>query len=103
VTEIERIVVVLGAHAEALLARVWFGRAESVRCPVELSAARGALEDSPVPSAGGRQRGGTPRETAKRCVGIGRILHAEVRACFLRKAGSGVTPSRWRRSGGDRR
>ena len=33
VTEIERIVVVLGAHADALLARVCFGRAESVRCP----------------------------------------------------------------------
>jgi hypothetical protein len=32
VTEIERIVVVLGAHADALLARVCFGRAESVRC-----------------------------------------------------------------------
>jgi hypothetical protein len=33
VTEIERIVVVLGAHADALLARVCFVRAESVRCP----------------------------------------------------------------------
>jgi hypothetical protein len=33
VTEIERIVVVLGAHADALLARVRFVRAESVRCP----------------------------------------------------------------------
>ena len=33
VTEIERIVVVLGTYADALLAGVCFGRAESVRCP----------------------------------------------------------------------
>jgi len=33
VTELERIVAVLGAHADALLTGVCFGRAESVRCP----------------------------------------------------------------------
>jgi hypothetical protein len=33
VTAVERIVVVLGAHADALLVGVCFGRAESVRCP----------------------------------------------------------------------
>ena len=33
VAALERIVVVLGAHADALLARVCFVRAESVRCP----------------------------------------------------------------------
>ena len=32
-TEIQRIVVVLGTHADALLAGVCFGRTESVRCP----------------------------------------------------------------------
>ena len=33
VTEIERIVVVVGVHADALLAGVCFGRVESVRFP----------------------------------------------------------------------
>jgi hypothetical protein len=33
VTEIERIVVMPGAHADALLTTVCFGRAKSVRCP----------------------------------------------------------------------
>ncbi|HEY8625048.1 MAG TPA: hypothetical protein VIL82_03505 [Solirubrobacteraceae bacterium] len=32
-TEIERIVVVVGVHADALLAGVCFGRVESVRFP----------------------------------------------------------------------
>lgn len=33
VTELERVVVVLGAHADALVAAVDFGRAEPIRCP----------------------------------------------------------------------
>jgi CTP:molybdopterin cytidylyltransferase MocA len=52
VTEIERIVVVLGAHADAVLAGCASSAPSRCAAPVGLSAARGALEDSPISERG---------------------------------------------------